>query len=226
MQDKKILCISTVGNMPCAITAAWRDQKLTIFKKDFFSTSAEDNQTKLTELITDRAKKGFTIFIEERFKTIKCRGAYHVNLTDADKLAKTQVVNVAMTNYIAMTQSNMIAFSEAVPKFAIAQSNIDEKIDDSGKITYSLDWSAIKADHRALLLVIYAVVSNDPTQSVVLKGIFSALNKTKEKLSPVTTRINNLKSNDAKRAQALIDKSPCLPINSTKGVPEGFTLVE
>jgi|GEM_PF-4495617 len=225
--DKKIYCVSTIGGSPCGVLASWRSGQLSIVKVDTFPVGVAGYKEPITKIVKERVKKGFLVFIEEGFSTIKVRGAYQISMDTMDDVSGVTVVNMAMKQYRAMNSGGVIVYGESVASLAIPQSNINEVIDDKGRTVFQLEWESIKASHRALLLVIYAVVSNNPSHLPVLKAMFASVKGAKEAVSlRISAQKSSLTKHHEQKHHDLIKSRNLADIHDNTGIPEGFTYVK
>ena len=225
--DKKIYCISTIGGAPCGVLASWRSGQLSIVQVDHFPVGISGYLEPITKLVKERVAKGFLVFIEEGFTSISVKGAYQVSMETLDEVSGVTVVNTAMKQYRAMNGGGIIAYGAGISNIAIPQSNIDEIMDDKGRTTFKLEWEAIRPHHRALLLVVYAVVSNNPSHLPILKAMFASVNSKRESVvNRVSSKMNALAGYNQEKHNDLVASKDLADINSDHGIPEGFTYVK
>lgn len=225
--DKKIYCVSTVNGMPCGILASWRSGQLSIVKVDSFPLGAANYKELITKEASDRVKKGFLVFIEEGFQVVKVRGAYHIGLDSVDELSGNTVVNIAMKQYRAMSSSAVIVYGDTASNVTIPQSNINEVIDDKGRTIFQLYWSEIKPHHRAMLLVVYAVVSNNPSHLPILKSMLASVKSSgNQVVALISSRSSAFAKHHRQQQRDLVSAQDLADIHSSDGIPEGFTYVK
>jgi hypothetical protein len=227
VNDKKIYCVSTVGGIPYGVLASWRSGQLSIVKVETFPTGIASYKEPITKLVKERVKKGFLVFIEEGFSSIKVAGAYQVGMDTVDDVAGVTVVNMAMKQYRAMTSGGIIVYGASVGNISIPETNINQTIDDKGRTLYELEWEAIKPQHRALLLVVYAVVSNNPSHLPVLKAMLAHIKGAGDSVAKmVGNKKTTIENHHDKKHLDLVKKQDLADINSNHGIPEGFTHVK
>lgn len=225
--DKKIYCISTIGGVPYGILASWRSGQLSIVKTETFPSGIASYKEPMTKLVKERVAKGFLVFIEEGFATIKVAGAYQIGMDTVDDVANVTVVNMAMKQYKAMTSGGIIIYGDGAGNLAIPQTNINEIIDDKGRTVFDLEWDQIKPQHRALLLVVYAVVSNNPAHLPVLKAMLGGI---VGKVDAVARRITGhreaMQAHNLNKQVELEASKDLADIHSDVGIPKGFAYVK
>jgi hypothetical protein len=225
--DKKIYCVSTVNGMPCGILASWRSGQLSVVKVDTFPLAAANYKDLIAKEVSNRVKKGFLVFIEEGFQVVKVRGAYHIGLDTVDELSGGTVVNIAMKQYRAMSSSGLIVYGDTASNVTIPQSNINMVIDDKGRTVFQLEWAEIKPHHRAMLLVVYAVINNNPSHLPILKSMLASIKSSGNKaVALISSRSSSLTNHNQQKHRDFVEAQNLADINSDAGIPEGFTYVK
>lgn len=98
------------------------------------------------------------------------------------------VLALAMERYRALSAMGGLAYpADAGSQYQIPDSIMNVKMGDNGKANYEIDWPQLKDASRALLLLIYGAMCQNPTHTTYLQRLYAGMTPDADETARITS---------------------------------------
>lgn len=160
---------------PVMLTGSLTENALHIFELTELPPGIAALRAKITALTTSLdPADSVTLYLEDPTGLLQGLG-YPVRL-DYRMPDNRPLLALALERYRALTAMSGIMYpGDSGGAFAISDSIVNVKVGDSGALTYEVDWAQLKDGSRALLLLIYGAMCQNPMQTAYLERFYGEL---------------------------------------------------
>ncbi len=164
---------NSLGKGSSIMYAAYKDGVLGVVKEQEILVAPDEWVGRMLEDVEEKLSKGWVCLIEDKTASFRTDAI----LYDFDALNDDGRTNLqtALDWYFALQARGGIVLKEGTERLALNLGGETDKLeadhDTKGRLIYRIDWTRLKAAHRALLMCVAGAVQEEPLSEQWMRAI-------------------------------------------------------